>query len=216
MTILYGKSLWEAVDAVGRWMLERLDGGPGELSPTGWFLFFDLGYYAVAGWLAGAIPDEIAQALKHPWPVSPGWAQGAEAPPSLAPSRKACWRRAPFRAGVAMAGLLGVLMWLHPGQAGWIRGLRVFARALVVLGIWMWVVRPMALALFRWFRRREQGVYGAEVFRALEQFTALRRAAAAAWRGSAEVGGWRRGKHFLVALVMLALAGDSAGRGSKG
>ena len=216
MTILYGKSLWEAVEAVGRWMLERLDGGPGELSPTGWFLFFDLGYYTVAGWLAGAIPDEIAQALKHPWPVPPGWAEGAEAPPSLAPSRKACWRRAPFRAGVAMAGLLGVLMWLHPGQAGWIRGLRVFARALVVLGIWMWVVRPLALALFRRFRRREQGVYGAEVFRALEQFTALRRAVAAAWRGSAEVGGWRRGKHFLVALVVLALAGDSAGRGSKG
>lgn len=214
MTILYGKSLWEAVDAVGRWILEKMGSGPGELSPTGWFLFFYLGYYTVAGlitgWLAGAIPGEIGRALANPRPAPPAEPDVA---PTL-PSRKRWWRRTPFKAGAVLVALLVVLMLLHPGQEGWLRGLRVFARASIVLALWMWLVRPLGQALFRRFRRREQGAYGAEVARALEQLPALRQAAAAAWRRSAGAGGFRRWKIFLVELVVLALAGDSTGKGA--
>jgi hypothetical protein len=81
-----------------------------------------------------------------------------------APVPQAWWRRTPFRAGVVLAVLLVVtdVAALRGRKAG-CGGLRVFARALVVLAVWMWVVRPLGLALFRRFRRREQGVYGAEV-----------------------------------------------------
>lgn len=217
MTILYGKSLWESVDAVGRWILEKMGSGPGELSPTAWFLVFYLGYYTIAGlitgWLAGAIPREIAQTLKSPPPAPP---VPAEDPgiPSLAPVRKRWWRRAPFRAGLVLAVLLVVLTGLYPGQEGWVRGARVFIRALIVLAVWMWIVRPVGLALFRRFRRREQGVYGAEVARALADFPALRRAAAAAWRQSETSGGFGRWKKFLVELIVLALAGDTTSKGA--
>ena len=91
----------------------------------------------------------------------------------------------------------------------------MFVRALVVLAVWMWVVRPLGLALFRRFRRREQGAYGADVSRALEQFPALRQAAAVAWRRSGGSGGFRRWKNFLVELIVLALAGDSTGKGAS-
>jgi hypothetical protein len=57
MSLLYGRSLWDSVDAVGHWILEKMGSGPGELSPTGWFLIVYLGYYTLAGlatgWLAG-------------------------------------------------------------------------------------------------------------------------------------------------------------------
>ena len=215
MTILYGKSLWDAVDSVGRWMLDKMGQGPGELSPTGWFLVFYLGYYTLAGlitgWLAGAIPREIAAALKNPPPAPP-----AGEVPEIAlsmPARKRWWQRTPFKAGVVLAILLLTTMWLSPGQEGWLKGLRVFARVLIVLALWMWGVRPLGRALFRRFRCREQGAYGAEVARALGQFPALRQAAAAAWRGSADVGGFRRWKKFLVGLIVLALAGDYTGKG---
>ncbi len=212
MTILYGKSLWESVDAVGRWILGKMGSGPGDLSPTAWFLFFYLGYYTVAGLvtggLAGAIPDEIARALKTARPGS--LPVSGEAPELVlpAPSRKRWWQRTPFKAGAVLAALLAVLMLLHPGQEGWARGLRVFVRATIVLAVWMLAVRPLGQALFRRFRRREQGAYGAEVSRALEQFPALRRAAATAWRRSGDAGGFRRWKIFLVELIVLALAGD--------
>ena len=217
MTILYGKSLWEAVDSVGRWILGKMGSGSGELTPTGWFLFFYLGYYTVAGlvtgWLAGAIPGEIARALKNPRPAplpAPGESPLAGAVPS---SRKRWWRRTPFKAGVVLAALLAVLMLLHPGQEGWAKGVRVFVRASLVLALWMLVVRPLGQALFRRFRLREQGVYGAEVSRALEQFPALRQAAGVAWRESAAADGFRRWKKFLVELIVLALAGDSMEKG---
>ena len=212
MSLLYGRSLWESVDAVGRWMLQKMGGGPGDLSPTGWFLTCYLGYYTVAGliagWLAGAIPGEIARALESPLPPPPAAPEALSAF-SIPSFRKRWWRRAPFRAGLVLAALLAVLMWLHPGQDGWVRGVRVFARALVVLAVWMLAVRPLGQALFRRFRRREQGIYGAEVSRALEQFPAMRRAAAAAWRQSGDSGGFRRWKKFLVGLIVQVLAGES-------
>ena len=210
MTILYGKSLWEAVDSVGRWILDKMGQGPGELSPTGWFLVFYLGYYTIAGlitgWLAGAIPGEIARLLADPPPAPPAAEVAALA---MAGGRKRWWQRTPFKAGLVLLVLLVTTMWLQPGQDGWVKGLRVFVRALVVLAVWMWVVRPLGLALFRRFRRREQAVYGTEVSRALAQFPARRQAAAAAWRASASAGGLRRWKNFLVTLIVLALTGES-------
>jgi hypothetical protein len=217
MTILYGRSLWDSVDAVGRWILEKMGGGPGELSPTGWFLVFYLGYYTVAGlitgWLAGAIPGEIGRALGRPRP-RPAPAPDA-AWPAL-PARKRWWQRTPFKAGLVLAALLLATAWLQPGPEGWARGLRIFARAAVVLAVWIWIVRPLGLALFRRFRRREQSVYGAEVTRALAQLPALRQAAAVAWRQSRAVPGLRRWKYFLVELIVLALAGDSMEKGDGG
>ena len=215
MTILYGKSLWEAVDSVGRWILEKMGSGPGELSPTGWFLVFYLGYYTLAGlitgWLAGAIPGEIARTLEHPPPLAP-----AAAAVALPGGRKRWWQRTPFKAGLVLLALLATTMWLQPGPAGWAQGARVFVRVLVVLAAWMWVVRPLGMALFRRFRRREQAVYGTEVARTLAQFPALRQAAAAAWRATAGSGGLRRWKNFLVRLIVWALAGDSAGATGRG
>ncbi|MGD9782613.1 MAG: hypothetical protein AB7V14_10740 [Kiritimatiellia bacterium] len=219
MTILYGKSLWEAVDSVGHWILGKMGQHPGDLSPTGWFLVFYLGYYTLAGlvtgWLAGAVPNEIARALKNPRPAGSSLPGGSEPMDAVVPSRKRWWRRTPFKAGMALVALLVLLMLLHPGQEGWVRGLRVFARASIVLILWMLAVRPLGQALFRRFRRREQGVYGAEVSRTLEQFPALRQAAAVAWRRSGDAGRFRRWKIFLVELIVLALAGDSTGKGDS-
>lgn len=218
MTILYGRSLWESVDAVGRWILEQMGSGAGTVSPTGWFLLMYLGYYTMAGlvtgWLAGALPGEIDRALRQPRsplpdePVNPGRVSDGH-------FRRRWWRGMPFKAVLVLAGLLLVILWMHPGQEGWIRGGRVFARAAMVLIVWSILVRPLGLALFRRFRRREQAVYGAEVANALEQFPALRQAASAAWRQSRTAAGFRRGKIFLVELVVRALTGGPMKNGKE-
>ena len=209
MSLLYGRSLWDSVDAVGRWILEKMGRGPGDLSPTGWFLVVYLGYYTLAGlitgWLAGAIPREIALALERP--PAPDPAPGDVPEPIPAPAlRRPWWRRTPFKTGLVLAALLAVLFCLQPGPAGWIRGLRVVARTGLVLAVWLGMVRPLGRALFRRFRRREQGRYGADAARVLAQLPALRQTAAVAWRASGTGGGFRRWKRFLVELVVRALA----------
>ncbi len=214
MSLLYGRSLWDSVDAVGRWMLERMGNSSGDVSPTGWFLFFYLGYYTVAGLitggLAGAIPGEIEQALKQHCSLP---ARDMElVSPLPAPSRKRWWQRTPFKAGLLLAGLLLATMWMTPGQAGWNKGLHVLGRAAMVLALWMWVVRPLGLALFRRFRRREQDAYGVEVSRAMAQFPALRQEAAVAWQQSGGTVGFRRWKRFLVEFIVRVLAKPSTDR----
>lgn len=212
MSILYGRSLWESVDAVGHWILERMGGGASGVSPTGWFLFFYLGYYTVAGlatgWLAGTIPAEIARGLDEPVPEE-------EAPAGLMPiplvsgGRKRWWQRTPFKAGLVLVALLAASIWLHPGSAGWAKGLRVVVRALTVLGVWLLIIRPLGLALFRRFRRRKESFYGRDVAQALEQFPDLRRSAGRAWRQSRHARGFQRWRQFLVELIVRALAGVS-------
>lgn len=216
MTIIYGRTLWEALDSFGRWLLDKMGGPTEQLSPTVWFLTLYLGYYVLAGlvtgWLAGAIPSEIARALQQPRPrPAAGGVEAAELP-SLARGRKRWWRRAPFKAGVVLLLLLLSSMWLQPGAGNWQRGLKVALRVLIVLGLWMGVVRPYGMKLLRRFRRREQAVYEADVARALAEFPALRRAAGQAWRQSGTAG-LRRWKVFLVELILLALTGPAAGGG---
>ncbi len=69
MTLLYGRPLWEGVDAVGRWMLDHAGSGLFGLSPTGWVLFLYIGYYTlgglITGWLAATLSPEIARALQR-------------------------------------------------------------------------------------------------------------------------------------------------------
>ncbi|NLB65672.1 MAG: hypothetical protein GX803_04290 [Lentisphaerae bacterium] len=209
MTILYGKSLWEAVDAVGHWLLDKLGAAEGGPTPTGWFLFFYLGYYTLAGlatgWLAGSIPAEIARELERPPPAEEPVTEVV--PPLPSGGRKRWWRRTPFKTGVVLGLLLLVLVWRQPGGAGWAKGLRVFARAGAVIGLWMLVARPLGAALLRRFRRREEPVYGREVARTLEELPALRRQAVAAWRHGRRVKGPRRWRRFLVELIVRALSG---------
>ena len=210
MTLLYGAPLWESVDAVGRWILEeRMGGGSGALSPTGWFLAFYLGYYTlgglVTGWLAGTIPVEIERALKAAPPPAPA-AAVASAAPLAAPSKKRWWRRTPFKTGLVLCMLMIVSAMLYPGQEGFARGLRVFIRAAVVIAIWMLAVRPLARLWLARFQRREQSVYGTDVARAMNQMPALRGAAESAWIQARDARGLRRWKKFLVRLVVQALA----------
>lgn len=213
MSLFYGRSLWDSVDAVGRWILEKMGSGPGELSPTGWFLVVYLGYYTLAGlttgWLAGAIPGEIGRALNRPRP-GPRMSAGAPPVPPRISARKRWWQRTPFRAGAVLALLLLTTTWQAPGPGGWSQGLRVVVRVLIVLALWLGVLRPLGRALFRRFRRHEQAAYGADVARVMAQLPGLRQIAVQAWRDSGDVAGFRRWKRFLVELILLALAGDSA------
>lgn len=208
MTLLYGAPLWESVDAVGRWILERMGGSSGALSPTGWFLVFYLGYYTlgglVTGWLAGTIPIEIGRALKDRPPA----ALPENAPPPAhfaAPSKKPWWRRTPFKAGLVLCILMIVSALLYPGHEGFARGLRVFVRAAVVIAIWMLVARPLGRLWLARFQRREQSVYGADVARAMDLLPALRGTAESVWVQTCDERGLRRWKKFLVRLVVQAL-----------
>mgnify|MGYP003586359817 CR=1 FL=1 len=210
MTLLYGAPLWDSVDAVGRWIIGKLGGGPGALSPTGWVLTLYLGYYTlgglVTGWLAGAIPREIDRALAELPPPEPA----APAAPDLpaGPAAKPWWHRTPFRAGLVLVALLISVTLISPG-GGLARGMKVLLRAALVIGIWMLAVRPVIRRGLARFQRREQNVYGADVARAMNRLPGLRRAAAAAWAQSGDRRGLRRWKRFLVQLVVRALANDS-------
>ncbi len=208
MTLIYGRPLWESVDLVGRRILERLSDNPSPFSPTTWFLILYTAYYTiggiVTGWLAATLPHEIARAAAALPPT--------EAPPT-APAdwredraRKPWWCRTPVKAGLAAFVLVGLLMAFSPSGQGLDRGLRLLLRATIAIALWFMVVRPAAKGLFRWFQRREQSRYAADVSRVMNLMPSLRAVAAAAWSRAAHLSGWRRWKCFFVDLAARSLA----------
>lgn len=220
MTLIYGRPLWDGVDAVGRWLLGHLHVEPGRLSPTAWFLVLYFGYYTASGllvgWLAAALPHRVAAALRRAAPgAAPGSAPAVGAGLRAAPAR---WRRrVPFKAGVAALLLCGALIYLAPAAGGGLaRGVYALLRAALAIGLWMLVFRPLAQRAVRWFQRREQGRYGQDVTSAIDQLPALRDIAAAAWEHSAGAGRRRRGQVFLVELIARTLGRAAAGAPAKG
>lgn len=204
MTLIYGRPLWDSVDALGR---QILGDAVSPLSPTAWFLLIYAGYYTagglVTGWLAATLPDEIVRAASQ----QPGCQLQIEshATTSLPVRAKPWWRRLPVKAGLAAIGLSASLFILSPSGSGWEHGLRLLIRAAIAIALWVWVARPLALRGLHWFQRREGSRYAEDVARAMHLLPVLRAVAASAWDHASRTTGWRRWKTFFVDLVARAL-----------
>ncbi len=206
LTILYGKPLWESVDAAGHWTLNQIGAGHSALSPTAWVLAAYFSYYTLGGlmvgWLAGVLPGEIEQGLKH---ASTSISSETR---HLVPTETATSRRRInwfLRIAIMLCLLGAVLILSNPDSEGFERAARILVRALIVVAIWIFAARPVIKKLLAKFRRREQGHYGEEVARAMDQMPELRAIAVTVWKETSTTRGFGRWRQFLARLVVMAL-----------
>lgn len=72
MTIVYGNSLWEAIDVFFNYVLQQfgLMTAPANFHASLWLMGFYVGLHTLAGvfigWLAGTLPNELRHALADP------------------------------------------------------------------------------------------------------------------------------------------------------
>jgi len=210
MTLLYGKSVWMAIDLIAQKAAEEM-GLSGNFRASLWVIGVYAVYYAgggiLVGWMAGAMPARIERQLielTETPPVLPS------RPPETLPlkaGRRWRWRRL-LPALLILAGLILVYA-LAPSDAGGLqRGLYVLVRALLILGLWFGLAGPwMRKILHRFFQQRA-GRHGVRLAEAMHLMPHLRMLAAYAWTETAACNRFVRWYRFVTLLVTLSLLID--------
>ena len=211
-TLLYGFSLWEAIDRVA---LEAARHLPElGLSPGFHASLLLVGIYAgihllaglVLGLFAWRLPDRL-RSVEPAECLREGGDEAAAGPP----------RRRPFlrrlAASLPILVFLGLVWWLLP-EGGSGAALRVLLRALIMIGLWYVLVSPLLLGLLRRLLRGRASRYAGEIDFVLEQLPGLRRAAGRLWSAGNGRSAPRRFLRTGAGLMAWALAGTGeAGRG---
>jgi len=211
MTLLYGKSVWTAIDLIAQKAAAEF-GIQANLHASLWVVGAYAVYYAggglVVGWMAGAIPGSITRQLEHlhQLPTMP------RVEPEVLPlgtGRR--WRARRLLPGLAiLLGLIAVYA-LAPSDAGGLqRSVYILLRTLVILGVWFGLAGPWVRRGIDHFLKNRAGRYGHQLTEAMNLMPYLRALAVFAWTETARCNRFTRWYRFVTLLVTLTLVFDPA------
>lgn len=218
MTIVYGKSVWEAIDLLGRKLSTQwgLDGSLEHASA--WLIGIFVIYYGIGGiitgWLAGIIPLKIQELLRVHQACSPA------IPPAAAPMLPRKTRRHwPYRrllpAALILVMIVLVYGLLYADTSYRSKILYILCRTLLVLGAWFFLLGPLIRKWIHQLQKKKHVMYGEEVSQALHLMPHIRKMAGPAWAETVHENRFVRWYHFLIRWVVYSIAFDENARSAK-
>jgi hypothetical protein len=201
MTILYGMSLWEAVDVLSTLSLNFFGLEAGKtLPPSAWIIGLYLLLHLIFGFVIGMVGSRL-----------PGWIRDGGGDPALqsviqagtdlpdpaksagGPSRRR--RRILKRAAgvILTAGFIGLVVGLERQQgAGPLReALFLLVRVMTVALVYLFVISPLVHLLMAKLAKRQQETQRGRFTGILRQLPRLRPMAAASWHCTRDRGAFR-------------------------
>lgn len=214
MTILYGLSLWQAVDvlalaALGFFGLEGMD----PASPSAWiigaYLFLHLVTGFAVGFAGSRLPEWIRQGAQDPAleQVLEAGRKKRETPGGMRSPADRRRRQLKRGAGLVVAAcLIGILVGLdrETGTGPGMQALFLLLRVAAVATVYLTVVAPLIRIAIRRLTRRKQETQAGRIAHILEELPRLRPMAAEAWKQAREGPrtGIRRGIRLFMAAVL--------------
>lgn len=199
LTLLFGRTLWEAVDAfllqLGEWFGVATTG-----EGAYWLAFGYVCFYALAGagigWFAGNFPRLLEQErpdFRQHRPI------GSE--PFFPGGRRPGWRKwVPLLAILLFVGAFILLNSGRVGAAAWL-----LVRVVTLLLVWYVLIVPLLRYFLKRFFARKQQRYQFELETILNLFPKIRQLVSMAWRSSRDRTGLPRLRLFLIYSVLLVL-----------
>ncbi|MDD3605338.1 MAG: hypothetical protein PHD86_09155 [Kiritimatiellae bacterium] len=213
MTLIYGKSVWEAIDVIGQKLSAQWGLSSEMENASFWLIAIFTVYYliggVIVGWLAGRIPSRVQRMLEQYREAKPD----LKIPDDAIRLPEKARRKWPLRR--LLPGLLILLMivFVFGGmQAGEgsarAKCIYVLVRTTVVLAVWFFLVGPLIRKLIARLQKREAMVYGEEIARAMNLMPRLRQMAALAWAQTAFEKKHVRWYRFLLRLIVYSIVCD--------
>lgn len=213
LTLIYGQSVWEAIDVIGR-KLSAQWGLNSELENASlWLIGIFTVYYliggVVVGWLAGRIPSRVQKMLAQYRNAKPDLQIPAEAI-RLPEQARRKWTLRRLLPGLLI--LLMIVLVLGGMQAGEgsarAKCIYVLVRTVAVLAVWFFMVGPLIRKLIARLQKREAIIYGHEVAQTMDLMPRLRQMAALAWAQTAFESKLTRWYRFLLRLIVYSIVCD--------
>lgn len=212
MTLVYGKSVWEAIDLIGAKLSDQWGLDIGLDHASAWLIGIFIVYYGIGGvitgWLAGSIPLKVDELLRSHHPISP--AIPVNAAPDLPPKTRRRWPlRRLLPALLILFMILGVYGWLYADTPLHSRAFYILARTLLVLGGWFFLLGPCVRKWIQRLQKRKSMRYSEAVAQAMTLMPQLRKMAGPAWAETAAAPRAVRWYRFLIRWVVYSIALDA-------
>lgn len=203
LTLLYGQSVWEAIDVYGAWINAKFSFVTFQLSTKNLIILY-VGFYILAGFIVSHLiirTISVMQSLKE---VNTPHLDNISNPnPST--SKKTTKARVIRFWSISILLILLALVFLKPDLGGWELGIYVIARSLLILGIWYTILGPFLLRSLRRLLSKHQSVYQADLQHTLELLPHLKAIIYFAWQDCKSLRGFNRMQHFLAKSIVYSV-----------
>lgn len=209
LTIIYGQSLWEAVDIYSAWVSEKLSIIEYVVSSKTLIILF-ISFYTCAGILVGLLILRIIKLMKAV-DISESYhfskaTQVKESQHKYAKNSKKLilfWM-------ITLLVVMLPLLFFSAEFNGWKGGLYLLARSFLVLVLWYFVMGPLLLKGLNKLLSKHKSVYQTNIQNTLDLFPHLKSIIQHAWQDSSSLKGLNRMQHFMARSIVYSVHFNSS------
>jgi len=208
LTILYGNSLWEAVDIWGKWVAEKW-GLILPLSSSYMIIVLYLFIHLIAGVFIGWSIYKIIIAVKKLWGISQYQLHlNKEHQKNIflkneGTKKRFRWKR--YALFVVLMLLIVVAYSINEDVNDFQKGMISVARAFAILGIWFLFIGPFVMKLLRKYLQKKHNELSVQVGHTLDMIPELAWLLDKAWKETQQRRGFARIKSFVIHSLLYIL-----------
>lgn len=210
LTILYGNSLWEAIDIWGKWVTERW-GVVLNISSSWLLIYTYLGIHFIGGIIVGWFIYRTIKALHFHWGQSKYQLQlSRDDKKEFFSSKRKKPRLKRYVLFFVVIVLIASAYVIHPQDSNWQKGLIALFRAVMILVAWFVFVGPFILNLLKKYLARKHQQLSEQVSHTLEMIPQLTWILDKAWKETKHMPLIARWKSFVIHSLLYILQYQSA------
>ncbi len=183
LTILFGKSIWEAIDALGDWVSKNL----GYLIPfdsSNAVIISYVSLYAVVGIILGYQIHKLIIKIKTTADIDAYAIDVVKNEPTQSPSRKkAKWRFVTVSVILATA-IISILYYTENLGNAYSQAAYILIRTVLIIGLWYMLIAPILLRYVKKFLATKNNQLSAEVDQVFAIIPYMRYIVSYAWKQS--------------------------------
>lgn len=212
MTLIYGESLWAAVDIYSNWVSEKISFLAPVLSSRGLIVSFLL-FYTFSGLIVGLLINKViglvrtAEFSNIPSVDRITEENGRVDRPKSRHYRK---RKVLVFWLVAVVIISLPLILINENSEGWKSGIYLVSRSILVLLFWYLLIGPLLLKAIRLLLEKRQSKFQSQIEHTLDLFPYLRSIINLAWSESASEKGLSRMSYFLAKTIVYSVHFNSS------
>ena len=203
LTLIYGQSVWEAIDIYTAWINSKFDGLAPLLSSKGLILTY-ITVYVLAGILVGVLILRTIDLMRFIETKDLVEITSASLQEPLTKRKRKNFRLVRFWLITTLLILIA-LIYLNADLGGWEMGVYLVARSLFIIGIWYLIIGPLLLKALQQLLAKRASRYKYELEHTLDLLPHLKSIVRSAWRDSRSQKGVTRMQHFLATSIVYSV-----------
>jgi hypothetical protein len=208
LTLLFGLSLWESLDAFIDYVFKKFGMLAEGVSAQGswWVASLYVGIYLLGGLfiglIAGRLPGLVQQASEeYVLPVLQGLDSTSENPKQSKP----IWRKSSFQILVLIVAVMLFVYGFIPASRQFMAPLYIVARVVGLLLIWYLILAPFLMRILQRFLDKKASDYREDVSAALSLQPVFKGLVRSAWRETSHLRGWKRWEALVIRIITYVL-----------